>query len=317
MSAPDSSTLNNTSKAVCAVAEVAKLILQPVCTYAQAHADAYRVRKLAMTETEMEALRQRAKLSQEAELLRYQINKECILKKAEGFLSSQEKANQLPSTLTADQVEEDWLWRWASLAKEASVEEVQCLWAKVLAGELVKPGKFSLRLLATLHTLRRADALAFEKFANYVWEGPGGTWFQLYTPGTEDLLQKHKDMGYEFYSHLQSLGLVDANTQIGIKVRKESPLTALYGGTSYSFTTQRSTASPIKVRLLTSTGAELFGLCEPRPDAEYLKQLSDWAIDNGVVVAWLAATSFSEDFVRSQPKPAFEPEPPSDPVWLP
>src|ERR1039457_5581175 len=159
---------NATSQAVRAVAEVAKLVVQPFSTFAQAYADDFRQRKLAITETEMRELKVRAQMNLEMEIVRHQINKEFILEKTEELLLAEEAQKELPPNTDAHQIDHDWLFKWADMAKEVSNDEIQWLWAKVLAGELKQPGKYSLRLLSILSSLRKSDAENFESFANYV-----------------------------------------------------------------------------------------------------------------------------------------------------
>jgi hypothetical protein len=46
---------------------------------------------------------------------------------------------------SADPVDEDWIARFFESAKDVSSEQMQRLWAKILANEVVRPGSFSKR----------------------------------------------------------------------------------------------------------------------------------------------------------------------------
>jgi hypothetical protein len=293
---------NNPSEAVKAVAEVAKLIIEPISTIAQTYADDFRLRKLAKTEIEIERLKTRARINSEAEIIRHQINKEQILEKAKELLVGEESKKE-SSPETRIKIEEDWVFKWASFAKDVSDETVQVLWAKILAGELTNPGTFSLRLLSTISSFRKVDAIAFDLFANYIWEGPQKTFFQLYTKETDELLEKKHNINYGFYSHLQSLGLLDANLQLGVEFTPEKHLSALYGNHCYSFTILKN-SSYFRARLLTSVGGELFNLCRQEPDSEYIELISNWALDRGVTPAW--SDDKNQDYLDSLPFPDFK-----------
>lgn len=63
-------------------------------------------------------------------------------------------------------VDEDWLNVFERYAEDASTERMQRLWGRVLAGEVRKPGRFSLRTLRFLSEFSQADALLFADFCN-------------------------------------------------------------------------------------------------------------------------------------------------------
>lgn len=57
----------------------------------------------------------------------------------------------------------DWYMRFYDAVGTVSDEEMQTLWAKVLAGEINEPGTFSLRSIDCLRNLRKEDALLFSR----------------------------------------------------------------------------------------------------------------------------------------------------------
>jgi len=61
-------------------------------------------------------------------------------------------------------IDEDWLNVFERYAEDASSERMQKLWGRVIAGELRRPGQFSLRTLRFLSEFSQADALSFSKF---------------------------------------------------------------------------------------------------------------------------------------------------------
>jgi hypothetical protein len=65
-------------------------------------------------------------------------------------------------------VDEDWLFRWRDYAGAVSVEELQTLWGRLLAGEIKAPGTFSLRTLEFLRNLSSDEATAVAKLSPFV-----------------------------------------------------------------------------------------------------------------------------------------------------
>lgn len=65
----------------------------------------------------------------------------------------------------AQEIEDDWIASYMDKAKLISDEDVQLLWAKILAGEAEKPGSYSLRTLDTLKNISKKEVEIFQKAA--------------------------------------------------------------------------------------------------------------------------------------------------------
>ena len=80
-------------------------------------------------------------------------------------------ADQALGELAGAQVHEhepdhDWTARFFNEAQDVSSEEMQTLWAKVLAGEVERPGSTSIRTLSVLRDLDRDAAALFQKLCS-------------------------------------------------------------------------------------------------------------------------------------------------------
>ena len=60
----------------------------------------------------------------------------------------------------------DWAARFFNEAQDVSSEEMQTLWAKVLAGQVERPGSTSIRTLGVLRDLDRSAAVTFRKLCS-------------------------------------------------------------------------------------------------------------------------------------------------------
>ena len=79
--------------------------------------------------------------------------------------------SQAAAELTADEVEDhetnhDWTARFFNEAQDVSSEEMQVLWAKILAGEVGRPGSTSIRTLGVLRDLDRSAAKTFRRLCS-------------------------------------------------------------------------------------------------------------------------------------------------------
>ena len=90
-----------------------------------------------------------------------QINLEAVLENAAAELTEETDVSQEP-------VNNDWTVRFFNIIEEISSEEMQAIWGKVLAGEVKRPGSYSLRTLDILRNLTQQEASFFREVANLV-----------------------------------------------------------------------------------------------------------------------------------------------------
>ena len=64
-------------------------------------------------------------------------------------------------------VDEDWVERFVSHARMVGDPEMRTLWARILAGEVNKPGSYSRRTLSTLSDLTKGEAEIFTQLCGF------------------------------------------------------------------------------------------------------------------------------------------------------
>lgn len=69
----------------------------------------------------------------------------------------------LPDEVSEQPLDEDWRTRFFNKVQDISEEETQEIWAKILAGEITKPGKISMRTLEVVSNINKEEAELFEK----------------------------------------------------------------------------------------------------------------------------------------------------------
>lgn len=77
-------------------------------------------------------------------------------------------AEMLVGPLDGTTLEPTWLMRFLSLAQDVAQPELQTVWARVLAHEILRPGTASLRTLQRLAALDCDDLVRFARLARYV-----------------------------------------------------------------------------------------------------------------------------------------------------
>ncbi len=96
--------------------------------------------------------------------------------------------------------DEDWMNVFTRLAEDASSDRLQDLFARILAGEVVRPGSFS---LATLRTVAELDKSIAEDFS-LIWERSVGE-------GVDDTDDFNRGEWFSRWQRLAEVGLMSPN----------------------------------------------------------------------------------------------------------
>ena len=189
-------------------------------------------------------------------------------------------------------VDADWMVRWRDGAQDAVSVQLKRYWARLLAGEVLKPETYSVRTMEFMRTISRRDLEMMTICARFCFNQ-----FIYRSPGTYFSEALHLPM----FEQLEELGLLR-----GVYGRPES------------FTLQSTTADDFRAILplgrkaifveggsasddfrlpvyrLTRFGREVFSLCPADADMAYLMavanelkkrgfevRLGDWVSDSG------------------------------------
>lgn len=179
--------------------------------------------------------------------LKKQQNIENVANKAVAVLADEE-------AVAPDPVDQDWLMRFFNTVEDVGNEEMQEIWARLLAGEVKKPGTFSLRTLETLRNMTQEEAVAFEKMCTHC----------IMIVGSHAILQDEgylKEFGIPFgmLLKLSECGLINSSALLSINVRvnREKPLVIRTDDYVAIATTNEIKKVDIGMYPLTSSGIEL------------------------------------------------------------
>jgi hypothetical protein len=168
----------------------------------------------------------------------------------------------------------DWLYRWKEFAERVSIEEMQRLWAKILAGEIGRSGLYSLRTLIFLFSLTKAEAELITGAANFCIKGYNKEVVIYHHPA----YLSAKGLTFQNLLALQDLGILTG-------VQLESPLQyqyaferkgdygfvpLTYGGKTIAVYKAKDPSLTIPVYIVTRVGAELLLLGTFEVVSDYL-----------------------------------------------
>lgn len=168
----------------------------------------------------------------------------------------------LQETANADAVEDDWITNFFDKSRIVSNEDMQNLWAKVLAGEANSPGSFSKRTVNYLADLDKDDAELFMALCNF------GCYMGRFTPlifDHQNDLYKLRNLNFGTLTHLDSIGLIQFNPIGGFtrtNLLEFSPI--FYCGKHLLLRLPNGPATKLRIGqvLLTKAGEELATICK-------------------------------------------------------
>jgi hypothetical protein len=232
---------------------------------AKARADA----AITQTKTDIKiaAMQRRAMTRFLAEETKKQANMEGILLKA--------LPDVKPDAQTKD-VENDWLANFFDKCRLISDEEMQSLWARILAGEANLPGKFSKRTVNLVGSLDKTDATIFTQLCSFVADIAGLTplVMELKNP-----IYASRGIGFGSLSHLEAAGLIQLSGASGFlrtELQRQSVLQYFDRQFSLTFPEGRSEYQlSVGYAFFTVAGFELWPLCKAEPHPDFIGYLAE------------------------------------------
>ena len=175
-------------------------------------------------------------------------------------------AKQLPNEVSERSVEKDWATRFFREAQDISNEQMQQLWAKLLAGEVAKPGAFSVRTLSVASNLSPAEAQQFGAVCRLVGK-VANHGLGLFLTNLNAPYMIAMGLSYDSFEVLEAAGLV-LRTEMSVAIASDSahrmhsierPGDLLLVAKS---TTADTSGLPLGQVALTPAGAELFAIAD-------------------------------------------------------
>jgi hypothetical protein len=219
---------------------------------ARAEAEAEKIKAIANIEIDEFQQRALGRLLVEESLK--QNNMENITLKSLPFLSPEAKPQN---------IENDWIVDFFDKSRLISDEEIQEIWARVLAGEANSPGTYKKRTIHLLASLDKEDAILFAKLCDFNWNIEGMT--PLIFDSKNEIYTKN-GINFSSLQHLDSIGLISFESLSGYLKKGFSKTEKVsYGGKTISlqFPNDKDNELPIGHVLFTNVGLQLANICTP------------------------------------------------------
>jgi hypothetical protein len=234
------------------------------------------VSRLELTELEQRAVRRF--LTEET---RKQANVESITEKAVRLLGDDASPQDMDN---------DWISYFFDSARHISADDMQEVWAKVLAREATTPGTISRRAVSILSVLDARDATAFTTLCRFcvivggyltaVIYDPRDPWPGMKARKPRRDIYSENGLHYETLSNLASVGLASVNP-IGLLqdgMPTEVVVRYLEGSVRLRFQKESGNELPTGIAGLTTAGRELALTVDVEPVEGFLDYLIDiWA----------------------------------------
>jgi len=231
----------------------------------------------AQSRIKISELKQRALSRFMSEESRKQENIESITSKAIPLLSE--------SALPQD-IDDDWITNFFDKCRIISDDEMQTIWANILAEEANSPGSFSKRTVNSLNSIDKNDALLFTKFCSFCWKDSEGDNMPFIIKSS-DTIYSDSGLLYSHVLHLDSIGLIDHNSFSGfITSPKLNVLQLSYFGKKINLDlTNLSDGFSVGHVIFTQVGEELAKICQPvQVEDFYGYSISKW-LKQGVILS--------------------------------
>ena len=261
------------SKLIEAVRAAIGTVYEPTRIRRRAAAEADAALVLAKTELKIQGLERRAAERLISRELRRQENIERITHRA---------IEELPSAVADEKVDPDWVIQFFDNCQDISNEQMQTLWARLLAGEVAEPGSFSPRTLTILKLMRREDAELFERVCSYVWDRGGDLIPVLLTSREPFVSEDTPCLEFGELIHLESMGILSS---IGVGEVSLTAVTEMgYFEKHHYFPTIRPEGVPMGKALFTQAGAELARVVKGQPNWYYRDRVLHYWRQQGIRV---------------------------------
>jgi Protein of unknown function (DUF2806) len=175
-------------------------------------------------------------------------------------------------------VDPDWFTRWREGAENVSNDQLQELWGKLLSGEIIEPGSFSLRTIDFIKNLSMAEAALIHRFCGFVIDD------RLVARGNDENIITKFFGGESPIREIERLGIADGLLGMGLQIEVSDsnlklPTTMKCGDAIFKVEKTEKTPDKFTFHIgeLTSIGKEIWKLSEYKcPDGYFEVATSDF-----------------------------------------
>lgn len=255
------------------------IVYRPIGTVRQAKADTKAMIIKTIAKAEALSIEQRAQQRLRYHGMLNQQNIEQIVSKA---------IQELPDKVSEKPVNQDWIIQFFNHAKDVCDEDMQTIWARILAGETSAPNSYAKRTLDFLKTMEKREAEAFTVFCSFAFTGLVGE--NNYLIFDEEIVRNeliNKLGPIDYINHFHAIGLINTphhmapSNTTGKRVSNCGIDYTLVGPEKPPQTkTLASLEKDILLRTFTQIGNQLARIAGAKPIEGFVEKLSDYLKSN-------------------------------------
>lgn len=228
-----------------------------------------------------------------------------------GVYAQEEAETMKQEPVSEAPVDPDWFARWRNQAQDVSSEQMQRLWAKILAGEVRQPGSFSVHSMDFLSRMSKSDADLLAKIARI---SIGNGIFKNAKKSFEALGINIQDLIY-----LDDIGILNGVVGVGGLSQTATPLpdphssdqwyvALLIGDVGLIFykpTDDKTLMIP--VHTISSIGKEILMLTKQEPFDIYIEEVAKFMKSKGYTKCqvgrkqWISGTEYNISGLKDYP----------------
>lgn len=186
----------------------------------------------------------------------------------------------------AERPNSDWTSRFFRIAEDITTDEMQVLWGKVLAGEVKRPGSYSLRALDLLKNITQREAEVFVRVGQITVTCDGRAF--LPDPDNGEYLQKHFGLRFTDFLLLREIDLLVATNLDFILQPADQDQQSVFTCGNTLILVNRPTGTPkqtVRSIVFTEIGRQLLQLVEKKtPDPNYIMKIASFFRREGVYI---------------------------------
>ena len=199
------------------------------------------------------------------------------------ILAEEEAENVGDDEISDEPIDADWLARWRDNAQDVSSEDLQRLWARILSGELKRPGSYSIHTIDLLRRVSKGDAEIISNIAKYQIKNfifKADTHFER-AGITLDTLLELDELG--IVSGVQGLGALETSMKSQVPNRFMCVLASINKALLITGDDHNANLA-IPVYTITRMGREIMSLGSFEADEDYLRIVTDYVKGKGFTV---------------------------------
>lgn len=206
--------------------------------------------------------------------------------------AAEELSNE--QSVNSERPESDWTTRFFRIAEDITSEQMQILWGKILAGEVKRPGSYSLRTLDLLKNITTKEAEVFAKVGQYSFFSGG----RAFIPDPDNGKYLKENFGLQFtdFLLLREIDLLVANNlEFSLQPSAQNIQTVFTCGLTCVLINRPSDTpkQAIQAIVFTEIGRALLQLLGKKPAApKYIIKFASLfrrdgvTIQSGLIIGW-------------------------------